>query len=43
MADRTHRSASSMTQIWRLPGEGRDPWQKWAPAFAGVTNQGAVG
>src|ERR1700756_1612730 len=21
----------------RLPGEGRDPWRKWAPAFAGVT------
>jgi peptide/nickel transport system substrate-binding protein len=20
------------------PGEGRDPWLKWAPAFAGVTN-----
>jgi len=21
----------------RLPGEGRDPWRKWAPAFEGVT------
>jgi len=23
--------------LLRLPGEGRDPFPRWAPAFAGVT------
>src|ERR1700736_1729256 len=32
---------SSLIRISRLPGEGRDPWPKWAPAFAGGTKRGA--
>jgi hypothetical protein len=38
------RGSRSTFPTSRFPGEGRDPRQKWAPAFfAGVTNQVAVG
>src|SRR5208282_6653384 len=30
-------SDNSMPRSPRHPGAGRDPWPKWAPAFAGVT------